>query len=179
MEKQTITTSTQRSPLFGVLSVVRHIKSGGLYVIALLPDLVKVESTAEPAYGYRALSSNGAVSGPLWVRSQTEMEDGRFELVSENNPDALGPGLDAILKPSVSRYEAEVVLPEGVSPAGPTRWDCTQYLTSAYSLSEFWEIVGDKNGSMLSDGLRRDPVAPSWLKRLDKPFSIQVHSISI
>lgn len=164
---------------FARASVVRHIKSDTLYVIVLCPNLVKLEATAQPAYGYRALQADGSPSGTLWVRSQVEMEDGRFELVSEhdladgNNP---GPSLDGLLAPSKSRYEAEVVAPENAG--SPARWDCTQYLTAQYSLAEFWEIVNDPMGSLLADGLRNDPKAPAWVREFIGTVKIRVKSIS-
>lgn len=60
---------------FPLYSYVRHIKSGGVYQILDLPSDNRLESTGEPAYGYRDIKG----SGPKWQRSQTEMEDGRFE----------------------------------------------------------------------------------------------------
>jgi hypothetical protein len=161
---------------FDRASVVRHIKSAGLYVIVLGPHLVKIEATAQPAYAYRALQNDGTPTGALWVRSQAEMEDGRFELVSEHNPEKPGPSLDSLLAPSMSRYEAEVVTPDHMG--SPARWDCTQHLTTHYSLSEFWEIVSDPAGSLLADGLRKDPQAPAWVKELKGPVAIRVQSIS-
>ncbi len=56
---------------------VRHIKSGKRYVIVFTPDRGRLESTGEPAYTYQGMDRI------LWHRSQAEMEDGRFELISE------------------------------------------------------------------------------------------------
>jgi len=68
---------------FAQSNVVRHRK-GGLYEILLIPqgdsgaDYLGTysEATGEPVYVYRAL-----IDETCWVRSQREMEDGRFELV--------------------------------------------------------------------------------------------------
>ncbi len=170
-------TNSDHVPKFDRASVLRHIKSGGLYVIVLGPNMVKIEDTAQPAYAYRVLQNDGTPSGALWVRSQVEMEDGRFELVSKHNPEKSGPSLDALLAPSMSRYEAEVVTPGNVN--SPAHWDCTQYLTTHYSLAEFWEIMNDPTGSILADDLRKDPQAPAWVKEFKGPIVIRVQSISI
>ncbi len=53
-------------------SRVRHVKTGGEYWIEEVPERCRLESTGEPAYAYRG------EDGILWVRSQVQMEDGRF-----------------------------------------------------------------------------------------------------
>jgi hypothetical protein len=55
---------------------VRHVKSGHIYFIHITPDKLRIEASGEPAYAYGA----GTI-GDAWVRSQSEMEDGRFELM--------------------------------------------------------------------------------------------------
>jgi hypothetical protein len=55
---------------------VRHKKSGGIYIITGLPNEYVLEHSREPAYTY--LMKDGRTC----VRSQTEMEDGRFVSVS-------------------------------------------------------------------------------------------------
>lgn len=60
--------------LFELGQHVRHKKSGGVYVITDLPVDNRLESTAEPAYGYKLVAGDGI----KWWRSQTAMEDGRF-----------------------------------------------------------------------------------------------------
>ena len=55
--------------------VVRHLKSGGFYVI---DKLAKLEWNLEECYVYSLL---GDPSGVTWVRYKEEMEDGRFELI--------------------------------------------------------------------------------------------------
>jgi len=61
--------------MFAIADDVVHLRSGGVYVIIGTPDVYRVESTNEPAYAYLAKD------GTVWVRPQTEMEDGRFELI--------------------------------------------------------------------------------------------------
>jgi hypothetical protein len=58
---------------FGINDVVEHVKSGGHYVIAGLPNEYVIEATREPAYAYRM------ADGRVCVRCQSEFEDGRFE----------------------------------------------------------------------------------------------------
>jgi hypothetical protein len=54
---------------------LKHLKTGDLYLITLTPESgLRIEATGEPAYGYRPLQD----TTPVWVRSQTETEDGRF-----------------------------------------------------------------------------------------------------
>jgi len=53
---------------------LKHIKTGGFYKVLLLAN---IEATLEPAYVYESLQSND-----FWIRPKTEMEDGRFELIS-------------------------------------------------------------------------------------------------
>lgn len=62
-----------RSFKFPLDSHIRHKKSGGIYQIKLTPDKGRLEATSQPAYGYES------DDGTVWLRSQTEMEDGRFE----------------------------------------------------------------------------------------------------
>jgi len=58
---------------------VLHVKTGKEYHIRELPSSLRLEATDEPAYSY----TDG--NGTVWVRSQKEMEDGRFELVRSDN----------------------------------------------------------------------------------------------
>lgn len=60
---------------FGMDDVVRHQK-GGLYSIVMLPSILIIEETGEPAYAYKSHRDSR-----VWVRSQRKMEDGRFQLV--------------------------------------------------------------------------------------------------
>ena len=62
-------------PQFKEGDVVRHRK-GGLYVI-LAPPMsdIRLEYCNEPFYSYRDMKHN------IWIRRQSEMEDGRFEKV--------------------------------------------------------------------------------------------------
>ena len=61
--------------LFKPGSRLRHKKTGGFYKVVLL---AKIEASLEPAYVYESMQSHD-----FWIRPKAEMEDGRFELVSE------------------------------------------------------------------------------------------------
>jgi hypothetical protein len=52
---------------------VKHVKSGGIYIVCGLPNEFVIEATREAAYAYLM------PDGRTCIRSQTEMEDGRFE----------------------------------------------------------------------------------------------------
>lgn len=57
---------------FSIDQILQHRK-GGLYRIVRLPDARKLEYCAEAFYEYESLQNN-----TLWLRCQSEMEDGRF-----------------------------------------------------------------------------------------------------
>lgn len=61
--------------MFDKGALVIHLKTSGAYMIKLTPeDGLRLEASNESAYAYRALEG-----GPIWVRSASEMEDGRFK----------------------------------------------------------------------------------------------------
>ena len=73
-----MTISTTASPddgLFAPGSKLKHKKSGGFYKVLLLAN---IEATLDPAYVYESLQTHD-----FWIRPKAEMEDGRFELISE------------------------------------------------------------------------------------------------
>jgi hypothetical protein len=61
--------------LFKPGSRLKHLKTGGFYKVVLLAN---IEASLEPAYVYESMQSHD-----FWIRSKAEMEDGRFELISE------------------------------------------------------------------------------------------------
>ena len=61
--------------LFKPGAKLKHLKSGGLYKVIVLAN---VEATLEPAYVYESMQSHDC-----WIRPKSEMEDGRFELISQ------------------------------------------------------------------------------------------------
>lgn len=63
---------------FGPGDVVLHQK-GGEYTIRGTPLEFIIEASGEPAYAYEASD------GRIWVRSQRQMEDGRFTLKMRNH----------------------------------------------------------------------------------------------
>lgn len=64
---------------FKVGSFVRH-RNGGVYFITRNPDDGYVmEETLEPRYEYAPVIPHGTIKG--FSRSQSKMEDGRFELI--------------------------------------------------------------------------------------------------
>lgn len=57
---------------------LRHVKSGGIYLLTGTPHEYVIEATREPAYAYLM------PDGRTCIRSQTEMEsEGRFEVAEE------------------------------------------------------------------------------------------------
>lgn len=64
---------------FKVGQLVKRI-NGGTYKILNAPDHRKLEHCAEPFYEYESITN-----GKVWVRCQSEMEDGRFEDASPRN----------------------------------------------------------------------------------------------
>ena len=61
--------------LFQPGSRLKHLKTGGFYKVVLLAN---IEASLEPAYVYESMQSHD-----FWIRPKVEMEDGRFELISE------------------------------------------------------------------------------------------------
>jgi hypothetical protein len=61
--------------LFKPGSRLRHKKTGGFYKVVVLAN---VEASLNPAYVYESMQSHD-----FWIRPKAEMEDGRFELISE------------------------------------------------------------------------------------------------
>jgi len=61
--------------LFKSGAKLRHKKTGGFYQVVLLAN---VEASLEPAYVYESMQSHD-----FWIRPKAEMEDGRFELITE------------------------------------------------------------------------------------------------
>ncbi len=61
------------------MSLYRHKKTGGLYIVmAGLNEDVFIEATATPAIIYKSLQDD-----KIWVRPISEFLDGRFEEVSK------------------------------------------------------------------------------------------------
>lgn len=83
-----MSSSTDRSVFkFNLDDHVRHT-NGMQYAIVGLPDTYRIEETNEPAYAYRAWDLTAkTLIGPIWVRSQKKMEDGRFTKVSNHYAD--------------------------------------------------------------------------------------------
>ena len=61
--------------LFKPGSKLMHKKTGGFYKVVLLAN---IEASLAPAYVYESMQSHD-----FWIRPKAEMEDGRFELISE------------------------------------------------------------------------------------------------
>lgn len=57
---------------FEELQTVKH-RNGGAYRIRKAPDARKLEHNGEAFYEYESVAD-----GQVWIRCQSEMEDGRF-----------------------------------------------------------------------------------------------------
>lgn len=68
------------TPEFEVGDVIKHLKTGSSYLVTGTPARLVIEATMEPAYTYRQANGN---DDRIWVRPQTEMEDGRFEMLKK------------------------------------------------------------------------------------------------
>lgn len=66
--------------LFKTGERVQHGVSGGIYRIVDLPTRCRIATTGQPAYTYALADPKGDIT--LWVRSQQEMEDGRFQPIT-------------------------------------------------------------------------------------------------
>jgi hypothetical protein len=65
-------------PKFKLYQKIRHVKTGGEYMITQTPDpQCLLEATGSMFYVYQG---QGAITEPTisWIREQGEMEDGRF-----------------------------------------------------------------------------------------------------
>jgi hypothetical protein len=70
---------------FEVGQIVKHVKTGGIYHIIGTPkDNYRLEHNNQPAYLYQSIEGD-IYANPIWVRSQSEMEDGRFVLLVSSN----------------------------------------------------------------------------------------------
>ena len=61
--------------LFKPGDFLKHLKSGGFYRVVMLAN---IEATLQPAYVYESLRNQS-----FWILPQSEMEDGRFVVISE------------------------------------------------------------------------------------------------
>jgi len=67
--------------MFKTKTRVVHVKTEKLYEILSTPDKCFIENGAVPAYAYTSLEEG--INPRIWVRPQSEMEDGRFQAQDE------------------------------------------------------------------------------------------------
>lgn len=80
------------SPIFARFARVRHVKTGGIYVIGMVPNpAYRLEATNKPFYAYYR-EDLPAGERVYWFRSQAEMEDGRFCLENDEVSDRRAHG---------------------------------------------------------------------------------------
>lgn len=63
---------------FQMKQVVRHERTGREYTIVGTPDRLRLEVACRPAYAYT--QGEGEL---IWIRPQSQMEDGRFVPVDD------------------------------------------------------------------------------------------------
>lgn len=76
MAVETKTDSKEPESLYRMGQRLRHVKSGGDYIIREVPDHRKLEECNESFYEYENIST-----GEVWERAKSKMEDGRFALI--------------------------------------------------------------------------------------------------
>ena len=65
--------------MFNNGETVKHVKSGGVYVVIDTPDdLHRLEHSNERYFSYCPLSDKYAMHKRIWIRCESEMTDGRF-----------------------------------------------------------------------------------------------------
>jgi hypothetical protein len=85
------------APLYRVGDLLHHKGTGTAYGVLQTPDDgVRIEGTNEPAYAY-AMRAKDRIT---WVRAQSEMEDGRFEVVRRRGQDLAPPAAALGLLPA-------------------------------------------------------------------------------
>lgn len=93
-----------------------HVKTNKHICVILTPDRCRLEETEEPAYAYGVwqVSVSGEVTEgkEIWVRSQTEMEDGRFVLPDQSAQD-VGNGIGPQTQAAIDSLQSETYLPKG------------------------------------------------------------------
>lgn len=107
------------SKLFVEHQTIVHVKTGKHYGIVGTPDQYRIEATNQPAYAYReyiTLANGEIETGKrVWVRPQTEMEDGRFVLCEQwyrQNRTAVVDPIGPRTREAIKQLEAETYLPK-------------------------------------------------------------------
>lgn len=116
--------------MFVKYQTVTHVKTNGVYHIVLTPDDCRIEATGEPAYAYRAYVTNAAgdvVEGKeIWIRGQTEMEDGQFVLCEQSGrsviPDLIGPRTREAIRDLGMRVYPPFLPPSQYGGLQPAEW---------------------------------------------------------
>ena len=92
-------------PLFQAFDRLVHKKSSNMYSIIGTPNEYRIETTGEPAYAYRRCDDIYEKDRRIWVRGQSEMEDGQFITPKEWCEEMIGANIrtvaDALLLQSL------------------------------------------------------------------------------
>lgn len=75
--------------MFQIGDVVQHVTTGLHYFIRGLPENIVIERSFTAAYAYSPLYNDSTGPRRLYIRPQTEMEDGRFVKASEEEKDRM------------------------------------------------------------------------------------------
>lgn len=79
-DKPDLAVCDSMKPKFTINQKILHVKTGNIYTIKGLPAHYRIEATNVPAYAYLDEYES---EDKIWIRPQTEMEDGRFESVGD------------------------------------------------------------------------------------------------
>lgn len=118
------------NPKFKRGDYVRH-SCGSIYQVLNTPDLCAIEATVEPAYIYAETGDILDGFPEIWIRPQSEMEDGRFTLHST--------------EAHVDNFIDDMGFDDSPELGDPmyARWMLMHFRLPAWQKNEFQRFLGD------------------------------------